>query len=225
VKQLLDNITWHSLSGDQARFSTGTATSRRYARGFSPILGFAEPAHPDFKALTPFCDPGEHFYTDGVTAAPPFGWTVDAEKAMHKMLWEGADPRQDEAPEAVPLQAHHAPEAFALATLTRPGPFGIRTIELGEYFGIFEDGRLIAMAGERMCAAPLREISGVCTHPDAQGRGLARRLMRKLILRQLQRGETPFLHVMTDNPGAYGLYQRMGFRTCRTSVVRVMARS
>ena len=89
---------------------------------------------------------------------------------------------------------------LALALLTKPGPFGPRTIELGEYFGYFDDGdRLIAMAGERMAAAGLHEISGVCTHPEHQGRGLARRLMLKLIRRQLLRGETPFLHVMRAN--------------------------
>ena len=87
-----------------------------------------------------------------------------------------------------------------------------------------EDGRLIAMAGERMCAGPLREISGVCTHPEYQGRGLARRLMRKLVRRQMLRGETPFLHVMRDNQTARALYERMGFRNYRESVVRLVTR-
>ena len=103
-----------------------------------------------------------------------------------------------------------------------PGPFGLRTIELGEYFGFFEDGRLIAMAGERMCAGALREISGVCTHPDFQGRGFARRMM-KLIRNQLRRNEIPFLHVMRENASAHGLYERTGFRDHRESVVRVVS--
>ena len=47
--------------------------------------------------------------------------------------------------------------------------------------------------------------------------------MRKLVRRQLQRGETPFLHVMRDNEGARALYERMGFRIHRESVVRVVA--
>jgi ribosomal protein S18 acetylase RimI-like enzyme len=95
-------------------------------------------------------------------------------------------PAKDEVPEAIRLGAQHASQALELAKLTNPGPFGLRTIELGEYFGCFEGPRLIAMAGERMCAGPFREISGVCTHPDFQGRGLARRLMMKLIRRQMQ---------------------------------------
>jgi ribosomal protein S18 acetylase RimI-like enzyme len=81
------------------------------------------------------------------------------------------------------------------------------------------------MAGERMCAAPYREISGVCTHPDFQGRGFARRLTNKLLRRQMQRGEVAFLHVLRDNTGASGLYERMGFRNHQERAVRVVARS
>jgi ribosomal protein S18 acetylase RimI-like enzyme len=223
MRELLDNITWHTLAGPHAKFATGTQEARRYAPGFSPIVGFADPAHPRFDALADYCEPGEHFYSDGWTGAAPAGWRIDVESTMFKMVWEAAMPTLDEAPEAVPLVATHATQALELATLTRPGPFGPRTIELGEYFGCFEGERLVAMAGERMFAGSLREISGVCTHPDFQGRGLARRLMLKLVRRQMQRGETPFLHVMRDNTGARGLYHRMGFRDCRESVVRVVS--
>jgi ribosomal protein S18 acetylase RimI-like enzyme len=223
MKELLEHITWHALSGPHAKFAIGTNRARRYAPGFSPILGFADVARPDFAALLDYCQPGEHFYCDGWTGETPSGWQLDSESTMFKMLWDAAIPAVDEAPEAVPLGPEHAEQALALATLTRPGPFGLRTIELGEYFGFFEGKRLLAMAGERMCAPGLREISGVCTDPEFQGRGLARRLTNKLIRRQLQRGETPFLHVMRDNVGAHGLYQRMGFRDCLESVVRVVS--
>ena len=81
------------------------------------------------------------------------------------------------------------------------------------------------MAGERMFAGRLREVSGVCTHPDFQGRGLARRLVAKLIARQVARGEAPFLHVMRDNAAAHRLYVGMGFRDYRETVVRVVSRT
>ena len=132
-------------------------------------------------------------------------------------------PDADEAPDALPLSAEHASEALALTTLTRPGPFGLRTIELGEYFGCFDGSRLVAMAGERMHAGRLREISGVCTHPSYQGRSFARRLMLKLIRRQMLRDETPCLHVMRANSGAHRLYEQMGFRDHLEAVIRVVA--
>jgi ribosomal protein S18 acetylase RimI-like enzyme len=223
MRHLLDNIAWHTLVGPHAKFSAGTDTARRYASGFSPIVGFVDPQRPDFAALAAHCAPGEHFYSDGWSGPVPDGWQVDTESTMFKMVWAGALPPDDEAPEAIALRPGHAEQALALATLTRPGPFGLRTIELGEYFGVFEGDRLVAMAGERMCAGSLREISGVCTHPEFQGRGLARRLMLKLVRRQMQRGETPFLHVMRANTGARALYARMGFVDHLESVVRVVS--
>jgi ribosomal protein S18 acetylase RimI-like enzyme len=225
MKDLLDNIIWHTLAGPHAKYAVGTDVARRYGRGFSPLVGFADPGQPDFAALAGFCEPGEHFYSDGWTGTAPAGWRIDAESTMFKMVWEAEMPAIDEAPDAVLLGPEHASQALELTTLTRPGPFGPRTIELGDYFGYFDGQRLMAMAGERLCAGTLREISGVCTHPDFQGRGLARRLMLKLIRRQMWRSESPFLHVMRDNVGARRLYERMGFRNYRETVVRVVSPS
>lgn len=165
MSHLLDNITWHTLAGPHATYSVGTHEARRYAPGFSPILGFADPAHPSFDALVPYCGRDEHFYCDGWSAKAPAGWRIDIETTMFKMVFDGPIPATDEAPEAVLLTSEHATRVLELADLTRPGPFGLKTIELGDYFGIVVDGRLVAMAGECMHAGSLREISGVCTHP------------------------------------------------------------
>jgi ribosomal protein S18 acetylase RimI-like enzyme len=222
MAHLLDNIFWNTLNGRHAELSSGNDRARRYAPGFSPIVGFPDPLQPDFAALLPFVDAGERFYCDAWSGPAPAGWHIEAESTMFRMVWDGAMPERDEAPDAVPLGKEHAEQALELALLTRPGPFGPRTIELGEYFGYFEGKQLIAMAGERMAAPGLREISGVCTRPGHQGRGYARRLMLKLIRRQLERGETPFLHVMRANEAAHGLYLRMGFRDYCETVVRVV---
>lgn len=127
----LDNIMWHTLSGAHAPFSAGTDRARRYAPGFSPIIGFAEPASPDFAAIAPFCESGEHFYCAHWSGPAPAGWSIEAESTMFQMTWHGDDPAREEAADAVPLEARHAGQAVALATLTRPGPFGPRTLELG----------------------------------------------------------------------------------------------
>jgi ribosomal protein S18 acetylase RimI-like enzyme len=221
---LLDNIVWQSLSGPQRKFAVGTDDIRRFAPGFSPIIGFANPDSPRFEALAPFCEPGEQLYCSNWSGLAPKGWRVDEESTMFRMVWEGSMPELDEAPDAVQLGLRDAEQALELATLTRPGPFGLRTIELGDYFGIFEDGRLVAMAGERLHAGSFREISGVCTHPDFQGRGFARRLTAKLVRRQIERNEMPFLHVIHDNTVARGLYERLGFRLYREVPVRIISR-
>jgi hypothetical protein len=169
---LLDNIFWHTLSGMHAHLACGTGAARRYAPGFSPIVGFPDTDHPDFAALAPFCEPGERFYCDAWSGPAPEGWRIEAESTMFRMVRDGSAPALDEAPDATPLGPSHATQALELATLTRSGPFGPRTIELGEYFGYVDGDTLIAMAGERMAAPGYREISGVCTHPDYQGRVL-----------------------------------------------------
>lgn len=223
---LLDNLFWHALSGAQSHFALGQDDARRFAPGFSPILGFADPGQPRFDALLPYCQAGEQFYCDGWSGARPAGWQVDLEARMCKMAWRASIPEEDAAPEALPLDASHLPQVMELVGLTRPGPFGPRTIELGDYFGLLDpaSGRLMAMAGERAAAGQLREISGVCTHPDFQCRGLARRLMLKLVRRQMARGEIPVLHVMSANEAARGLYRRMGFDEHAESTVRVVSR-
>ena len=223
MPELLDNIFWNALTGPHAKFAVGAGNARRYAPGFSPILGFADIGHPDFESLTPYCTAGERFYCGGWAGATPSGWRLEAESTMCCMHWVGAPPAAEDFPEAVRLGKEHAAQALELAVLTNPGPFGLRTIELGEYFGCFEDGRLIAMTGERMHAGAMREVSGVCTHPDFQGRGIARRLMIKVINRQLQRQEIPFLHVMSANAIARRLYEKLGFRNYHETVVRVIS--
>lgn len=223
TRSLLDNIIWNSLTGPHAKFAAGAGDARRYARGFSPIVGFRDPQRPDLASLIPFCEPGEHFYCDIWSDSAPEEWQIDQEATMLKMVWEGAMPARDEAPDAIALRPEHAAQALALARLTNPGPFGLRTTEIGEYFGYFDHSRLIAMAGERMAAGPLHELSGICTHPEFRGRGLARRLTSKLLHRQARRGETPFLHVMSANEGARAMYERIGFRNYRETVVRVIS--
>ncbi len=222
---ILDNIVWHTLCGLHAPFAVGTNTVKRYAPGFSPVTCFSEPDNPDFEALSTLCDPGEAIFCEGWAGATPAGWKIHMETRVLRLVWNGDAPQEDPAPEAILLRTEHIEQAVSLAELTRPGPFGPRTIELGEYFGVFDGNHLVSMAGERFCAGTYREISGVCTHPDHRGQGYATRLMKKLILRQTQRGEIPFLHVISDNHAARDLYLAMGFEIYRESALRVISRA
>lgn len=211
MQKSLEPVFWETLSGPHASFSTGNDVARRYAPGFSPIVAFANKDGADLNAINAFCAVGEQLFFPGWSGDVPAGWQVEVQTTMLQMLWKGPLPERDDAPEAVRLSAEHVPQAMALATATRPGPFGPRTIELGDYFGLFDGDQLIAMAGERCYTGPLREISGVCTHPDHRGQGLAGRLMKKLIRRQMLRKESIFLNVTVSNAGARRQYERMGF--------------
>jgi predicted GNAT family acetyltransferase len=73
------------------------------------------------------------------------------------------------------------------------------------------------MAGERFCFPGYTEVSGVCTHPEFRGRGLARRLSTAVVTAIVARGEQPFLHAWSSNHAAIALYESLGFEV-RTEV-------
>jgi predicted GNAT family acetyltransferase len=125
----------------------------------------------------------------------------------------------------VQLTDADAPEMLALATLTEPGPFLARTHTMGSFFGIRIGGRLAAMAGERMRFPGCTEVSGVCTHPDFRGLGLARRLSAAVAERIGSRGERPFLHAWKTNLPAISLYASLGFEIRAEVDVSVLERA
>ena len=114
-----------------------------------------------------------------------------------------------------PLTEADVPQMLALTALTRPGPFAKRTIEFGNYVGIFEDEKLIAMGGERLKVPGHTEVSAICTHPDHQGRQLGTRILHHVSKNIHDRGETPFLHTKTDNTPALKVYEKLGYRISR----------
>jgi predicted GNAT family acetyltransferase len=116
-----------------------------------------------------------------------------------------------------------ANEMLALATLTRPGPFRRGTLRLGGFIGVRREGRLIAMAGERMKVEGFSELSGVCTHPDFRGQGLAGALSRLVVDRILARGEQAFLHAYADHAATVAFYEGLGFSVRARMTYTVLA--
>ena len=133
-------------------------------------------------------------------------------ETVELVQYSGADIASAHDDELVVLGADDVPEMTALVELTRPGPFLPRTIETGTYLGYREpgSGRLLAMGGQRLHVPGWKEISAVCTHPDARGRGLASRIIGAVAQVTRDEGLAPFLHTSGDNP-ARGLYESLGF--------------
>jgi ribosomal protein S18 acetylase RimI-like enzyme len=219
---VLENILWQALNGTQTHLAVGTDRIRRFGPGFPAMLAFADPAKPEFEGIAPFCAPGERLFCAEWSGPVPPDWKLDLDASVCVMPWTGGMPEPDGR--AVRLDYDDVPAMSQLAALTAPGPFAQRPMRIGEWYGIREGGQLVAMAGERLHAGRLREISGVCTHPEFQGRGYARCLTEQLIASQLQRGLRPFLHVMSTNDRARGLYERMGFAVGREVPLRVVSR-
>lgn len=116
-----------------------------------------------------------------------------------------------------------ADDMLELATLTKPGPFRRGTLRLGGFIGVRREGRLVAMAGERMKVEGFSELSGVCTHPDFRGQGLAGVLSRIVTGRILARGEQAFLHAYADRAATIAFYEGLGFSVRKRVIYTVLA--
>jgi ribosomal protein S18 acetylase RimI-like enzyme len=151
--------------------------------------------------------------------APP-GTRAARTATLLQMVAEQPRPPLPDDGAFVALGEADAAEMTALALATKPGPWGSLTHRYGQFYGVRDaDGRLMAMAGERMQPGPgLAEVSGVCTWSDYRGQGLAGRLIRRVMAAQVARGEVPFLHSYAANTKAIGLYESLGFRARREMV-------
>lgn len=143
---------------------------------------------------------------------------------VHQMVADRIEPRTPSF-DVIALSDADAEDMLALATLTEPGPFFRRTHQLGDFIGVRQNGKLVAMAGERLKLDGFTEVSGVCTHPDWRGRGYAGGLMRIAAQRIVERGEAPFLHVYAGNNGAIALYETLGFRFRRALTFTVLGKA
>ncbi len=208
----LDSPVWTCLATRHAHIALGGPLARRYPPELSLRAGLSGLAPANVAALASLVDIGDEVVLAGshVPALPQTWQTVYAAELM-QMLRTERTPLPEGDVEPVRLGASDVSEMLALVELTHPGPFRERTIELGRYIGIRERGRLVAMAGERTWVGNFREVSAVCTHPDAQGRGFARALIGHVVNRMLRAGQTPFLHVETKNEVAIEVYRRLGF--------------
>ncbi|GAA1934345.1 GNAT family N-acetyltransferase [Kitasatospora viridis] len=212
----LDNPAWAALTGPHLRFAERVGLAARYRADVSPITALADPADPRAWAdLAALVGPGNLTSVGGEITPPSADWRIEESGRLVQLVDTAL--RAEPDPEAVRLGAADVPEMLDLVARTRPGPFLPRTVELGGYLGIRQDGRLIAMAGERVRPPGWTEISAVCTDPEHRGRGLATRLVRAVAAGIRERGDTPFLHTAGTNTGAIRLYESIGFTLRQTS--------
>jgi ribosomal protein S18 acetylase RimI-like enzyme len=214
----LDNVVWHALTMRQTEFAEACGEARRFFPEVTALAALREPNEAGYESLGGLLASGETaiLFLDE-PFAPRAGWSLVGGSSLWQMVWESGDEQMKSAAvdgaEIVPLGPRDSADMIELTTLTKPGPFGKRTHELGTYAGIRQDGKLVAMAGERLKVPGYTEVSAVCTHPEHLGKGYAGLLMSKIMLGIRERAEIPFLHVRGHNARAIALYERLGFRT------------
>ncbi|CAM5568834.1 hypothetical protein MAUB1S_09547 [Mycolicibacterium aubagnense] len=221
----LDRPIWSALTSRHAHLSEGDALAKRYQPTVSAFAATLNDTPSSQRALFDLSSDGRSllFLQADPVIVPPGMVAVSAAAAVQMTASQPSTIEQDDRIEL--LGETDIPAMLALAELTKPGPFTVRALELGAFWGVKEDGRLLAMAGERMRPQGFSEISGVCSHPDARGRGLARRLSMFVAGRIVERGEEPFLHAYATNTAAIALYESIGFSLRSTMYVAVLQRA
>ncbi|NDZ79979.1 GNAT family N-acetyltransferase [Streptomyces sp. SID10853] len=210
----LDDPVGAALLGPHARFAVSRGRVLCYPAAVAPWFAMPEsPDAADWADVAALAGPGGAVTLTAFREPPPDDWEVVFHAPGVQLVDDGVAAAHD--PEAVRLGPDDVPEMLALVERTRPGPFLPRTVELGSYLGIRHEGRLVAMAGERMRPPGWSEISAVCTDASVRGQGLGTRLVHAVAQEIRDRGETPFLHAAESNTNAIRLYESLGFRLRR----------
>jgi predicted GNAT family acetyltransferase len=225
AREQLDRPVWNALTTRWAALAEGDARAWRLDRGYGVFGAAADRSSDSLAALAALIpDGGELWLVERDDWPAPPGTRIDRRAECVQMVCEKLPPAGVAAFPVVALGEGDASAMYDLAMLTKPGPYAAHTNRLGDFIGVMQDDRLIAMAGERMKMPGLSEVSGVCTHPDHRGRGYAGALMRVVAERMLARGETPCLHAYASNAGAIALYESLGFRLRATVTASVLVR-
>ena len=221
-------MVWHALTGPQADLAataggrrspaaTATTSPRSAASSTSTTRGWA--------ALAELVGPQRHRRVPARRGrAHPARLDRAAPRARHPV--RRRRPRRatgDGEPRG--RRAHGIRLArtwCALAAATEPGPFGPNSHLTGRWFGIRREGRLVAMAGERIRVEGYGEVSGVCVDPAVRGEGLGAVVTLAAAHGIQERGDRAMLHVRDGNDGAHRLYRRIGFEVRRPVTVAVL---
>lgn len=221
----LDRPVWQALTTRQKHLATAGGAAARIDPAYGPFAA-ARDASPEAQTAlaATLRGPDDRIGVVEREAWPvPPGTRILGGGDLMQMVFEGSAPETPDDPRIELLQEADAAEMAALAYATEPGPWGSATHRYGEYYGIRIDGRLAAMAGERMKLPGLAELSGVSTWPEFRGQGLATALVRRVVRGFLERGDAPFLHCYEANVGAIGLYETLGFRTRAVMTLTILA--
>lgn len=220
----LDNPAWWALKGLQQAFAAGAPHIKRYRAGILPFAAFEQGTKDSLDALDAWLEQDEIFYMIGELPSLPPHWELVNELPCIQMI---ARERMAVTGDSVPislLTPEDDTELFNLVNKVQPGYYLPGTHRLGNYFGIRQDDRLVAVAGERIRLEGLTEISAICTDPDYTGRQYAQHLIAHICNTCLDQGIAPFLHVLQTNQRAIRLYEYLGFRQRRGITFRKLVK-
>jgi GNAT superfamily N-acetyltransferase len=208
--QPLENPFWSAISTHHTRLAALDQLAGRYLPDVAPFAGVSTTDPGAVTQLERLVMPGESIFLLGLVPELGPAWSVNNRTLLPQMICESPI-AMPPGPDWVELTEQHRGEMLELMAVAYPGFFRARTREMGRYIGIYDGGRLVAMAGERLRVDGFQEVSGVATHPEYTGRGYAHRLVAEISNAALARGFTPILHVYRENVRAIKVYERLGY--------------
>lgn len=216
---------YSALATRHAALGLGGDLAKRFLPSISPFACSRDESAEAVAALAGLVEPGDGLvFLQGEPVVLPDVLVPEISAEGVQLIAESPVASAAD-PEIVRLGPADAADMLALATIAQPGPFTLEAQRLGAFWGIRRDGALVAMAGERLGQPGFTEVSGVATHPDFRGLGLARRLSLRVAADICTRGERPFLHAYAANAAAIALYRSIGFAVSRPMYVCFARRS
>ncbi len=211
----LINPVWQSLCETQKLFSLEYEGVKFYDPNICTFGAFTN-ASKTAIALNEYAKLTDSFFLVSENEAPTF----DTNFVILNRKIEGCQMVLENFIEAeiteqiIPLTNIHLEEVYKLIWLVMPGYYQKRTFEMGKYFGIFKNEKLIAIAGQRMQTNDWIEVSAIVTHPDHTRKGYAKQLTSHITQEILKENKRPILHTTKGNK-AIGLYEKLGYTLTR----------
>jgi ribosomal protein S18 acetylase RimI-like enzyme len=114
----------------------------------------------------------------------------------------------------VRLDAGQTEQIRNLIALEDISGFAATQIEQGVFFGIYEDKRMVSVAGTHLVSRKysVAGVGNIVTHPEYRGRGYGRTAVGAVLAELLRIGIRDIvLNVRQDNTPAFHLYEKLGF--------------
>ncbi len=222
---------WHAAGGSDPR-----AVVLLYRAVEPPVLFASGEPGAVLGLLDEFDDPAVYLHVRSGLVEAMAPWYRDAGlRPMWRMILDPAQFRPESNAGCARLTAADAPAIEQLYLDGReagesPDFFFAPMVENGVFFGVWEGGELIAVAGTHLVTPEegVAAIGNVYTRRDRRGRGLAGALTSTVAAELVRMGvQTIGMNVIQRNEAAVRVYERLGFyRYCdfiEGPAVRVMA--
>lgn len=172
----LDNPVWFSLEETHKNFAINYQVVKFYHPDYCAFGGFINTDKTAI-GIDEYAKLTNNFYVVGNKPIFTNRIQINKELVCNQMLLDRLI-NIEITEQIIELQTiNHKADLFNLVNFVQPGYFKNNTVDLGNYYGIYKQDKLVAVTGERMKMNNYTELSAVVTHPEHTGKGYAKQLL------------------------------------------------